>query len=57
MVAQQEVFNSSVNLLVAAKMGNFHHFEHNGLRQLLNPRMGDNARIITNCLPQVFVVH
>ena len=53
MVAQQEEFNASVNHLVTTKMGNLHHIEHSGLHELLNPRLGDQVRLLPIFLRQI----
>ena len=55
MVSRQEEFNARVNLLVMDKMGNIHHIYHNGLRELLNPWLGDQVRLLSSYLCQVSV--
>jgi hypothetical protein len=55
MVARQEEFSASINLLVLAKMGNLHHIEYSGLHQLLNPWLGDRVRLLLSGLRPVFV--
>jgi hypothetical protein len=36
-------------------MGNFHHIEHSLLHQPLNPRLGENVRLLPIFLRQVSV--
>jgi len=52
-VEGQDEFNASINLLVLSKMGNLHHIEYSGLHQLLNPRLGDNVRLLPSSLCEV----
>jgi hypothetical protein len=53
MISRKEEFNASINLMMSAKMRNFHYIKYSGLHQLLNPRMGDYVRVFPSCLHQV----
>jgi hypothetical protein len=53
MIAQQEDFNASVNLLMPTKMRDLRYIEYRGLHQLFYPRLGDYARILPSRLHQI----
>jgi hypothetical protein len=57
MIARQEEFNASVNLLMSAKVRDLHHVQYHGLRELLNPWLGDYVRLLPSHLHQISVRH
>jgi hypothetical protein len=57
MIAHQEDFNAIVNLTMSAKVRYLHHIEYRGLCELLNPRLGDYARILPSHLHQISIGH
>jgi hypothetical protein len=57
MIEFQEEFNTSVNLPMSAKVRDLHHVEYRGLREILYPSLGDDARLLTSDLHQIYVRH
>jgi hypothetical protein len=53
MIAQQEEFNASVNLLMLAEVGDLHHVQDHGVCNLLNPWQGNYLGLLPSRLHQV----
>jgi hypothetical protein len=57
MVARQEEFNTSVNLLMSIKVGDLHHVQDRGSREILNPRLGDYLGLLPSRLHHLPLRH
>ena len=53
MVARHEEFNASVNLLMLSEVSGLHYIQDHRLRELLNPWLGDYARLLPSRSHQI----
>jgi len=57
MIAQQEDFNTSVNLLMSTEVGDIYHVQDRGSRELLNPQLGNYIGFLPSHIHQVPMWH